>query len=205
MATMLIGGLWHGAAWTFVFWGGLHGLYLAIAAWWKAAADRRNWQLPPYVGWLVTFLAVVVAWVFFRATTFSGASTILAAMFAIGDADIPSRSASFMSMAVADNNVAGPWIVVIGLLIAVTAPNVYQLFRRFRPALDIYGHVRPRKRARKPADIHQRRPKSIGWFAVPRSQLVPLAMAVAVLLIVAMATFWQSRGGSYSEFIYFNF
>ena len=62
MATMLLGGLWHGAAWNFVLWGGLHGLYLLIHRWFP-------WKLPPRVGHVLTLLAVVVAWVPFRAPT----------------------------------------------------------------------------------------------------------------------------------------
>jgi alginate O-acetyltransferase complex protein AlgI len=63
MLTMLLGGLWHGAAWTFVAWGGLHGLYLIVHRLW----GRLGWRLPGPVGQALTLLAVVVAWVPFRA------------------------------------------------------------------------------------------------------------------------------------------
>src|SRR5262245_19233159 len=78
MITMLIGGLWHGAAWTFVVWGGYHGLLLVAyrlgGGWW----DRLQ-QILQRLG---TFLAVVVGWVFFRATSFDMAGTLLGKMFA---------------------------------------------------------------------------------------------------------------------------
>jgi D-alanyl-lipoteichoic acid acyltransferase DltB (MBOAT superfamily) len=76
MAVMLLGGLWHGAGWTFVVWGGLHGLYLGINHAWHAV------KVPLWrpVAWAVTFLAVVVAWVFFRASSMAAAGGILAAM-----------------------------------------------------------------------------------------------------------------------------
>ena len=69
MITMLLGGLWHGASWTFVVWGGLHG---AALAWDKLRP--RAWSLrSPLLGWLFTFHFVAATWVFFRATTFEGA------------------------------------------------------------------------------------------------------------------------------------
>jgi alginate O-acetyltransferase complex protein AlgI len=78
MITMLLGGLWHGASWTFVAWGGLHGLYLAGERWWR---ERRGGARIPAAPAIVgTFLLVSVAWVFFRAKTFGGAATMLAAM-----------------------------------------------------------------------------------------------------------------------------
>ena len=63
LLTMLLGGLWHGAAWNFVLWGGLHGLYLVIHGQFR----RTGATLPPFVGRPLTLLAVVIAWVPFRA------------------------------------------------------------------------------------------------------------------------------------------
>jgi D-alanyl-lipoteichoic acid acyltransferase DltB (MBOAT superfamily) len=74
MATMLLGGLWHGAAWHFVLWGGLHGCGLAVERWYderRAANRERRRRLPHAVAlagrWFVTFQVVCLAWVFFRA------------------------------------------------------------------------------------------------------------------------------------------
>jgi D-alanyl-lipoteichoic acid acyltransferase DltB (MBOAT superfamily) len=71
LLTMLLGGLWHGAAWTFVVWGGIHGVGLAV--------ERRygSVRAPKWVQQLVTFHIVCVAWVFFRAETFTGARDVL--------------------------------------------------------------------------------------------------------------------------------
>lgn len=86
MTTMLLGGLWHGASWTFVFWGGLHGMYLAAHQGWRAmlgpAAGQRldESRLYRLAGWAVTLLAVTFAWVFFRAVTFDGALRMLRGM-----------------------------------------------------------------------------------------------------------------------------
>ncbi|MBX9781504.1 MAG: hypothetical protein K2X26_14245 [Chitinophagaceae bacterium] len=83
MITMLLGGLWHGANWTFVVWGGLHGLYLWIE---KAIVDRRGDKvsrvvIPGFVLALLTFLLVDITWVFFRAGSFHQAYSILQSMF----------------------------------------------------------------------------------------------------------------------------
>ncbi|HKE73538.1 MAG TPA: MBOAT family protein [Acidimicrobiales bacterium] len=83
MATMLLGGLWHGADWRFVLWGGLHGTYLvgerAASAWWGGRDVRP--AVPPAVSvvlrWLLTFNLVCAAWIFFRADSISTAFTIL--------------------------------------------------------------------------------------------------------------------------------
>lgn len=77
---MLLGGLWHGAGWGFVVWGGLHGAYLTINHFWR----RGGWALPPYIGGLLTFVAVVIAWVFFRADGFDQAQSVLVSMFGGG-------------------------------------------------------------------------------------------------------------------------
>ncbi len=76
VGTMLLGGLWHGAAWTFVAWGGLHGVALAANSAW----DRGGRRLPAVAGWALTLLFVVVAWVLFRSPDFSTAARVLAGM-----------------------------------------------------------------------------------------------------------------------------
>jgi D-alanyl-lipoteichoic acid acyltransferase DltB (MBOAT superfamily) len=83
MLTMLLGGLWHGAAWTFVVWGGLHGLFLSIGHWRaeRAAEEGRVADTPDGLAraWkrLVTFHLVCLGWVFFRADTVGDALTLL--------------------------------------------------------------------------------------------------------------------------------
>jgi alginate O-acetyltransferase complex protein AlgI len=76
MITMLLGGLWHGAAWTFVAWGGLHGCFLAINHAWR----RIDIALPAAIGWLLTMVAVCFAWVFFRAEGFGSAVKMAAGL-----------------------------------------------------------------------------------------------------------------------------
>lgn len=83
MTTMLLGGLWHGANWTFVVWGGLHGVYLAVERWFKQVKIR--WRplsgvASKLVLALLTYGLVNITWVFFRAKTVSGAIAMLGAM-----------------------------------------------------------------------------------------------------------------------------
>jgi alginate O-acetyltransferase complex protein AlgI len=74
--TMLLGGLWHGASWTFVAWGGLHGVALAVNHIWEGWGLR----LPRVVGWALTLLFVMACWVLFRAADFTTAGDIVLSM-----------------------------------------------------------------------------------------------------------------------------
>jgi alginate O-acetyltransferase complex protein AlgI len=83
MITMVLGGLWHGAAWTFVAWGALHGLYLCINHAWSnygPAIAPRFVPLANAAAFILTFVAVVVAWVFFRADSISSAIFVVSTM-----------------------------------------------------------------------------------------------------------------------------
>jgi D-alanyl-lipoteichoic acid acyltransferase DltB (MBOAT superfamily) len=83
MITMLLGGLWHGAAWTFVVWGALHGVYLCINHAWSHFGPKpppRFAGLADIAGLILTFSAVVIAWVFFRATDMPTALSVLSKM-----------------------------------------------------------------------------------------------------------------------------
>jgi D-alanyl-lipoteichoic acid acyltransferase DltB (MBOAT superfamily) len=76
--TMLIGGLWHGAAWRFVLWGGMHGLGLVVHKSMRRLLDRVPDNLPVKVlSWLITFVFVSTLWVFFRADTLTDAIALL--------------------------------------------------------------------------------------------------------------------------------
>ncbi|MET3107965.1 alginate O-acetyltransferase complex protein AlgI [Oxalobacteraceae bacterium GrIS 2.11] len=90
MLTMLLGGLWHGASWTFVAWGGLHGLYLIIER--KLRSSFRQVQLTGFMMLLLglfTYALVNITWVFFRAKTFGAAGQILGGMFGFNGAASP--------------------------------------------------------------------------------------------------------------------
>ena len=81
--TMLLGGLWHGANWTFVIWGGLHGVYLCVQHGWQHLRVNRNQSstaLSRAASQVLTFMAVMIAWSFFRAPDPSSALAVLAGM-----------------------------------------------------------------------------------------------------------------------------
>lgn len=111
MLTMLLGGLWHGASWNFVVWGGLHGSYLVIHREWRARVvprlGDRCVQNPLYrlVAWGLTMAAVFVAWVFFRARTFDESCRIVGQLLA------PSS--------LGESRLSMPWCAAIGVVFAV--------------------------------------------------------------------------------------
>ena len=87
MLTMLIGGLWHGASWTFVVWGGLHGAYLVGERVVRRVLPEGAWRergSAQLLGAAITFVLVCVAWVFFRATSFGQAFAVIEGMFGAG-------------------------------------------------------------------------------------------------------------------------
>lgn len=93
MLTMLIGGLWHGAAWNFVIWGALHGAYLIVNHGWHKLNNGQSGSgiVTHLCGGGLTFFAVTVAWVFFRAETFAGAVLMLEAMAGRHGALLPAQ------------------------------------------------------------------------------------------------------------------
>jgi hypothetical protein len=138
MLTMLLGGLWHGAAWTFVVWGGLHGLFLV--------AHRRfgrprpahgeqglpSWRdLPAIVG---TFNLVCLAWIFFRASTFSQASSYLRGIVTLrgGSVDVDGLVLTALALA-----------VVLGIDLAQRRSGVHTPVLNWPPALrgTVYGFL----------------------------------------------------------------
>jgi len=89
MTTFLLGGLWHGAGWTFIFWGFLHGAGLIVHRVWNGFGYR----LPKWIAWFVTFQFVNIAWVFFRATSWSDAIKVLKGMAGMNGVILPEKLA----------------------------------------------------------------------------------------------------------------
>ena len=85
-ATMLLGGLWHGASWNFVIWGALHGSVLAAERLWQELKPKGARDLPAWAGVLITFHIVLLGWIFFRAASFGDALAFLGGMFGTGAA-----------------------------------------------------------------------------------------------------------------------
>lgn len=165
MIVMLLGGLWHGANWTFVIWGGAHGAMLMLNHGWRALPFSRHatFTTAPArtVGVGITFLAVTLAWVPFRADSLEHAQTMLAHLFApMFDSDARASLVRFLHAQFAELGDVSAWFKPremwpvflerdylattakpVGLLLAgvalVTfcAPNTYQIFANFDPAL----------------------------------------------------------------------
>ena len=193
MITMLLGGLWHGASWTFVFWGGLHGTYLLVNHAWRGWREARGlaggrWWTRAAARTL-TFVVVVVGWVFFRAPTWRGAMTMLAGMAGGHGVAIPDRLAHVLGPMLPTPVRAGglgafgtaPAALTLAgaLLIVWLAPNTEQLMARWHPVLD---------------DVE---PTRLAWRPTPA-----VGVLVGFLLFFALRTLFRLTP---SEFLYYRF
>lgn len=125
LATMLLGGLWHGANWTFIAWGALHGAYLVINHALRRVPGRRG-KLVHGAGAVVTFVAVVLAWVFFRAASIDVALAVLRAM--AGGTLTPLMRGAAMGR-IMPLGACLAWLAGCAL-IAFCAPNAYRWLGR---------------------------------------------------------------------------
>ena len=189
--TMLLGGLWHGAAWTFVFWGGLHGGYLALHHGWQAikgrwSAGARLESRRSYRAFsqALCFIAVVVGWVFFRAPSIGSGFEILAGMAGQHGAGWPTAVSAVLggvdsSGAGRFSAAQGAWLLV-AMGIAFFAPNSMQWL----------AAISPRAEAQSAIDSH-----------APRWRL-SAAFACGTGLLAVLCLLRLNRG---SEFLYFQF
>jgi alginate O-acetyltransferase complex protein AlgI len=192
LITMLLGGFWHGAGWTFVIWGSLHGFYLVVNHLWRAL--RRHFNrgaetatgLGRRLGQAITFIAVVIAWVFFRSDDVGSAVRMLLAMVGRNGLEVPASLADhWPSLPVSHGPVdSAAALVVATALLAITwlAPNTQELTGYGGPE---GAHVV--KETHRPPPVKWQ--PSAGW-----------AMAVGCLLGIAMMLM-----SKVSEFIYFQF
>jgi alginate O-acetyltransferase complex protein AlgI len=156
--TMLLGGLWHGAGWTFVVWGALHGFYLMINHAWHTLRKALGHDLNRSSWWgrglsqLITFIAVVVAWVFFRAESFNGAINVLSGMIGINGFALPENYLAYLNhiAGLGDYLVTQGWLFIpmtlfkgveelvylfLLLILVWYAPNTQQIMLRYKPAI----------------------------------------------------------------------
>ena len=187
--TMLLGGLWHGAGWTFVLWGGLHGLYLAVNHSWRAVTRDAAWAQGKVIGWsyhLLTFLAVVAGWVVFKSESLHDAARMLKGMAGINGFVFPRGAAPWIPTAIRDSlvfdemGISGLEAVVICVLLAIVflLPNTQELMSEANPALDPVTS----------------RPRYV-WKSTPA-----WACAVGALFALVVLSL-----GHVSEFLYFQF
>jgi alginate O-acetyltransferase complex protein AlgI len=177
---MLLGGLWHGASWTFVVWGALHGTYLLINHMWRSIAGRLPrpgvllGSCATALGSALTFAVVVIAWVLFRAPTFAGAQAMLRAMFSMGpwNPHIPTFDATFSHIDVPPTS-----FTYLGAFFAVGFGIVWL----FPTTQDIIARSTSAVRGR------------------------PALFCIGVLLFCAALLAAINASNGSSEFIYFNF
>ena len=106
MLTMLLGGLWHGASWNFVIWGGLHGLGLILHKTWRSMLGKRvaildSSRFASFAGWLFTMSLVLTGWIFFRASGLHDATAMLTRILTWDTSGIRLLSPQiFMSLAI---------------------------------------------------------------------------------------------------------
>ena len=115
-ATMALGGLWHGAGWTFVAWGAAHGIALGLHLLWRKA----GLSMPAAFGWILTFGFVVLAWVPFRATSFEAAFTLYRSLF------------GFAALGSLAELQAGA-LLLLAAPLAILGPTAFELARRAPP------------------------------------------------------------------------
>ena len=196
MITMLLGGLWHGAGWTFVIWGGLHGFYLIINHAWKSSiiavgiTIKENFFLDS-LSRLVTFTAVIIAWTYFRAADLESANLMVKSLFGYGGVVWPEEASYQFGML---STVFQAWglryqylehfngmehvILMVSLLMFVwLSPNIHQLFTRT------------------PAVMESLEPSVIAWH--PNKWWACITVIIAVISILKL--------GYVSEFLYFQF
>lgn len=185
MLTMLLGGVWHGAGWTFLLWGFLHGFYLLVHQTWRAtalgAACGRHPAWRP-VAHALTLFALVVAWVPFRAADLASTVAVWRGMLGFNGVG-PLRGLAF-STAIGNQTLA--LALVVATLIALFAPNAYQLLASARIGLPSPGYPATR--------ITER------WSIAPHlwSQYHAAAIGVGLMVVVL-------KLNDISEFIYFQF
>lgn len=151
MITMLLGGLWHGASWNFVLWGGLHGLYLVINHGWQSLAGGMAFATSNVFGCVsrvITFIAVVIAWVPFRAPNFESAWLMWKGMFGGNGVSLPlvlqNHTQRFLGRIVEYSsgmgsllgNATGEILFCLagGILIIWALPNSQEWLARYQPA-----------------------------------------------------------------------
>lgn len=183
MATMVLGGLWHGASWNFVIWGTLHGIYLVINHAWNMFAENvavlrslRGSLLYSIFAWFITFIAVIIAWVGFRAVTLDGNIALLSAMF--GGKGFASLGADLAAI-----DLKFWFFLVSGFAIALGMPNMAQIFGQVRATYEKTDAA-----------------KAFGLITLSYKPTLPWIIVMAI--IGAVAVFYLSPT---TEFLYWAF
>jgi D-alanyl-lipoteichoic acid acyltransferase DltB (MBOAT superfamily) len=197
MLTMLLGGLWHGAGWTFVVWGALHGLYLLVNHAWSDFAARtrvlgRPLTLPALPARALTLLAVMVAWVFFAAPSFGSAAAVLAGMAGANGAARPETAAVLDLLVRLDlvglrQQFGGAVLLAQGTALATLAAAVLVIFAAPNSQQIVDG------RAERPDEAPH-------WHGLRFRPTAAAGIAAAAAFLLAFSLMADVR-----EFVYFQF
>lgn len=188
MITMLLGGLWHGAGWTFVLWGGLHGSYLCINHLWHDFQKSLGHNLKKShwwsrgLGYLITLFAVIVAWVLFRAKNMSAAMIMIKTMFGGNGFSLSPSPIPVVPL--------GRKVLLSFCLLIWLMPNTQQWLIRYNPALTEPIADTPFSWGKNLWQKLQWRPSTI------------LGLIFGILVFMILKTFLSAPE---SEFLYFNF
>ncbi len=205
LVTMLLGGLWHGASWTFVLWGAAHGILLIVNHLWRCAIRSSASQSSVFMrsvsnsalasrscsllGWALTFICIVFTWVLFRAENLSTAGTIFQAMLGLNGFD--GDKWAWISLPISASEF---WrTLLLAMLIAFLARPLRQYFERrlVKRSSDV------------PATFHG------SAATMPEHLMRPMfagkLMPMQLVVVVGLFIWCLSRLGQYSPFLYFQF
>lgn len=112
MVSMSLCGLWHGAGWTFIVWGAMHGVGLIVCRYWQGNA----FPLPAIIGWSITMLFVMAGWVLFRSPDFATAISVFNGLSGVSGMGSAGKT---------------DWIIAIGAIVAIVGPTSLAFVERF--------------------------------------------------------------------------
>lgn len=189
LVTMILGGLWHGASWNFVIWGGLHGFYLIVNHCFRSLPFpvwTQKIKGISFLKWILTFICILIAWVFFRSPSVERALDILKGMFFLHGVNLKPYSEIIFSK-----------IIIISLLIATLMPNSMQLIEKFKNFINGVPQV---------IDLPN---DSVFFGGINRLMMKPYAYALCIyglgIGLAILAFLNIIRLNSVSYFIYFQF
>lgn len=206
MATMLLGGLWHGANWTFVIWGALHGAYLVVNHGFRAVTKGTKIEvilqtrMGTFLSTAFTFICVVFAWAYFRAADVETAHNVICGMLGLNGFQLPDRYVPFLGQWVDILKSAGIqfvtmeffgskqqifWTLML-LFISFCLPNVREIMCNYQPALEL----------RHDSDVEVK----VGWL-----MWKPSLTSVVITGSLCSTALWLMLNGDETHFIYFTF
>ena len=127
LITFLLGGLWHGAGWTFIFWGFLHGAALVIHRMWQ----KLNFKLNTIIAWFITFNFINISWVFFRAKEWDDAIKVLTGMFSINEIIVNSYKMKDLLVGIQGNDKTLGMILLGFIVILLMKNSLFYMVNNF--------------------------------------------------------------------------